>query len=248
MPHIRAVIFDMGGTLEELHYTARSRAAAARGLHALLVERGLDPRMAPPDLQAHVLAGMKVYTAWRMQSERELPPEQVWAQYVFPASHLGTERLADAAEALTFFYETRFHTRRLRPEAPALLAALHGRGLRLGVISNIISRTLIPALLAEYGIARYFDPVLTSAGFGWRKPNERIFLEAARLIGVPPAQCAYVGDTVSRDVAGARRAGYALAIQIKSFLTRTADSEADTEQPDAIIQDLMAVADLVARA
>jgi len=149
------------------------------------------------------------------------------------------------AEDITFFYETRFHIRSLRPEAPAALEALRAKGFRLGVISNIISRTMVQAKLEEYGIARYFDPILTSSNFGWRKPNERIFLEAARLMGCAPAECAYVGDTISRDVSGARRSGYGLAIQIKSFLTDKADKETDTEPPDAVIHDLMQVVDLV---
>ena len=99
--------------------------------------------------------------------------------------------------------------------------------------------------LEEYGIAHYFDPILTSSNFGWRKPNERIFLECARLLGLPPAGCAYVGDTISRDVIGARRAGYGLAIQIKSFLTTKADKETDVEPPDAIIQDLREVVGVI---
>ena len=106
---------------------------------------------------------------------------------------------------------------------------------------------MVAVKLAEYGIARYFDPILTSSNFGWRKPNERIFLECARLLGLPPAGCAYVGDTISRDVIGARRAGYGLAIQIKSFLTTKADKETDVEPPDAIIQDLREVLDVMER-
>ena len=62
---------------------------------------------------------------------------------------------------------------------------------------------------------------------------------------LPPQACAYVGDTVSRDVIGARRAGYGLAIQIKSFLTDRSDSGTDRVPPDAVIQDLREVLDLV---
>ncbi len=88
---------------------------------------------------------------------------------------------------------------------------------------------------------------MTSSNFGWRKPNERIFHEATRLMGLPPAACAYVGDTVSRDVIGARRAGYGLAIQIESFLTDQIDQRDRTDvRPDAVIHDLMQVVGLVA--
>jgi FMN phosphatase YigB (HAD superfamily) len=98
-----------------------------------------------------------------------------------------------------------------------------------------------------YELERYFDAVVTSAAFGWRKPNPAIFLEAARQMQLSPGECAYVGDTVSRDVAGSRRSEYALAIQIKSFLTEKSDTEKDTEPPDAIITDLRQVSDIIAR-
>ena len=242
---IRAVAFDLGGTLEDLYYDDATRMQATRGLQQFLAERGLDPCLPLPELQSTVLAAMEAYKDYREKTEIELPPERVWTEYVFTRHGLPKDKLMTEAEDITFFYETRFHIRSLRPEAPAALEALRAKGFRLGVISNIISRTMVQAKLEEYGIARYFDPILTSSNFGWRKPNERIFLEAARLMGCAPAECAYVGDTISRDVSGARRSGYGLAIQIKSFLTDKADKETDTEPPDAVIHDLMQVVDLV---
>jgi putative hydrolase of the HAD superfamily len=243
---IRAVVFDMGGTLEDLYYDDASRTEAMLGLHKLLIERNLDPCLSLPDLQATVLTGMKAYQAWREESEMELSSERVWTEYVFANHGLPKDRLRANAEDLTYFYETHFYVRSLRPEAPALLDALHERGLSLAIISNIISHRVVQGCLKRYGIEHYFDPVITSAAFGWRKPNARIFLEAARLMNLPPAACAYVGDTVSRDVIGARRARYGLAIQIKSFLTDRADKDIHVQPPDAIIHDLMQVVGLVA--
>lgn len=243
---IRAVAFDLGGTLEDFYYDDAIRLEAARGLRELLIGRGIDPGLSAPELLATVAAAMEAYKDYREKSEYELPPERVWTEYVFARHGLPQDTLMAAAEELTFFYETHFHVRTLRPEAPAALEALRARGLRLGVISNIISRTMVQANLAAYGIAHYFDPILTSSNFGWRKPNERIFLEAARLMGCAPAACAYVGDTISRDVCGAHRAGYALAIQIKSFITDKADKATDVEPPDAVIHDLTQVSELVA--
>ncbi len=245
---VRAVIFDLGGTLENVDYDDELRAAAAGDLQRLLRAAGLDPHLPTPELAATIRAGMRAYTDWREAHEVELPPERVWAEYLLPDHGLSREKLAAAAEELTFFYETHYFRRSLRPEAPAALAALAADGRRLAVISNIMSRGIVPRKLAEYGIAGYFDPILTSSVFGWRKPNERIFLECARRLGLPPAQCAYVGDTISRDVSGARRAGYGLAIQIKSFLTARADRETDVAPPDAVVGDLREVAAVVAGA
>ena len=246
---IQAVLFDMGGTLEDLYYDDASRLQATRGLHALLVELGLDPGLSLLDLQAAVLSGMKAYQQWREKSEVELPPERVWTEYIFSNHGLSRDRLMKAAEDITLYYENNYHVRSLRPEAPKALEALHRRGFRLGIISNIISRQAVAFNLQAYGIAHYFGPVITSSNLGWRKPNPRIFEQAVRWMGLPPAACAYVGDTISRDVMGARRAGYGLAIQIKSFLTDIADEgiPADAERPDAVIQDLMQVVALVTR-
>jgi putative hydrolase of the HAD superfamily len=249
---IRAVVFDMGGTLEELYYDDSSRMRATRGLRKFLAKRGLDPGMGLSDLHTTILTGMKAYQQWREANERELPPERVWTEYIFPDHGLSKERLMAVAEDVTFFYETHYQTRSLRPEAPAVLDALHEKGFRLAIISNMISRRLVQRKLLEYSIARYFDPVLTSSNFGWRKPNVSIFREAARLMRLPLASCAYVGDTMSRDVIGAQRAGYGLAVQIPSFLTDQADHGTDAEplpdrslRPDAVIHDLTQVVDLV---
>jgi len=244
---IRAVLFDMGGTLEDLYYDDAIRQEATRGLRELLTARGLDPGLDLPDLQAAVLAGMKAYQAWREGSEIELPSERVWTEYIFPDHGLPRDRLMVNAEDLAFFYETRFYVRSLRPEAPALLGSLHERGFCLAVISNVTSRRVVQHHLKRYGIEGYFDPVITSAGFGWRKPSARIFLEAARLMHLPPVACAYVGDTVSRDVIGARRARYGLVIQIESFLTGKTDKDTDIGSPDAVINDLRQVVGLVAQ-
>jgi putative hydrolase of the HAD superfamily len=235
---IQAVLFDMGGTLEDLTSDETIRREATRGLRGLLRERGIDPGLSLPDLQATVLSGLEAYQAWRDKREIELPPERVWTEYIFANHGLSRERLAAAADDLALFYETHFYARSLRPEAPVTLETLHAEGYRLAIISNVMSRQLVPLKLEEYGIAHYFDPVVTSSCLGWRKPNERIFGEATRLLQLPPEACAYVGDTISRDVIGARRAGYRLAIQIRSFLTAKADLGVDRLRPDAVIQDL----------
>lgn len=244
---IRAVAFDMGGTLEDLYFDDALRLEASRGLRELLMQRGLDPGLDVPELYATVMAGVLAYHQWREQTEIELPPERVWCEYILPNHGLPKARLEAAAEELALFYENHFFDRQMRPEAPETLARLHERGLRLAVISNVMARGQVHHCLGRYGIEERFDAITASSVLGWRKPNSRPFHETARLLGLPPEACAYVGDTISRDVIGARRAGYGLAIQIRSFLTAKSDRETDVEQPDAVVQSLAEVVDLVGR-
>lgn len=242
---IRAVVFDMGGTLEDIYYDERSRLVATHGLMGIMDRNGLHLDLSPEELLAVIESGMKKYQDWREKTELELPPERVWPEFIV-GDRLPVERLAAAAEELALFYDLHYYSRQVRPEVHALLPALRERGLLLAVISNVYSRGAVPFNLAAYGLESFFPVVVTSACYGWRKPNPRIFLEAARQLKVPPAACAYVGDTVSRDVVGAHRAGYGLAIQIKSFLTSKADRETDVEPPDAVIENLLQVIPLVA--
>jgi putative hydrolase of the HAD superfamily len=242
---VHAVIFDMGGTLEDVRYDEVLRVQAIHGIESILSQHGLGSRVTISELFGMVKAGMARYNLWREETCIELSPERLWSEYVLTDARFPKERVAEIGEELAFYYDLNFYTRELRPDAKEMLDTLRARGFALGVISNVYSREAVPHNLMRYGLNRYLDVVLSSAQFGFRKPDPRIFLEAARLLNLLPNECAYVGDTVSRDVVGAHRAGYARAIQIKSFLTEIADKETDTEQPDAVVENLMQVIELV---
>ncbi len=242
---IRAAIFDMGGTLEDVYYDDDLRFNATPGFREILAKHELDPGLPIPELYSVIMTGMNRYSAWRLQNQKELPPERIWHEFVFDKRNLPQDRLAAIGEELAFYWDTKFFARKLRPNVKEMLAALCEHGIRLGVISNTTSRGVVPYELAEYGIGQYFEIVVMSAEHGWRKPNSRIFLETVRQLNLPPKACAYTGDTISRDVIGARKAGFGLVIQIKSFLTTQVDTKEDVEPPDAVVQDLMQVVDLV---
>lgn len=99
----------------------------------------------------------------------------------------------------------------LLPHAAECLHRLHTRenaSPRIGVVSNWDSR--LPSLLDDLGVAKYIDAIVTSGEVGCEKPDVRIFEEAKRQLGVPAdgARLMHVGDSWSRDVLGARAAGF----------------------------------------
>jgi putative hydrolase of the HAD superfamily len=91
------------------------------------------------------------------------------------------------------------------PEAPAVLASLRARGLRLGVVSN--SNGTVARLLEALELRGSLDAVVDSGVVGVEKPDPRIFLHAAAALGVEPDEAVHVGDLYSVDVVGARAAG-----------------------------------------
>jgi putative hydrolase of the HAD superfamily len=97
---------------------------------------------------------------------------------------------------------------RAREALHALLAA----GVRLGVVSN--AEGTCEARLLELAICQVgpgpgapVEIVVDSHVVGVEKPDPAIFGFALRAMGLDPARCLYVGDSVRFDVAGARAAG-----------------------------------------
>ena len=96
---------------------------------------------------------------------------------------------------------------RFRPYAdvwPAL-SAYRDCGARLVVVSNW--DVSLHGVLADIGLSRLLDGILTSAEAGARKPAPAIFGQALRLAGVAARDAIHIGDSVEEDVAGARAAG-----------------------------------------
>lgn len=94
----------------------------------------------------------------------------------------------------------------LYPEVPHVLDKLHGRGLRLGVISNW--QKGLAHFCDELGILTRLEVVISSAEVGVEKPDPTIFQEASRRLRVAPKVILHVGDQLADDVNGAKNAGY----------------------------------------
>jgi putative hydrolase of the HAD superfamily len=233
---IKAVFFDMGGTLQTFTYDRQLRLNATPGLQELLERAGIDLHLENEQLYELVEKGFVRYHAWRMESLDELSSYHVWKEFILKGYDVSSSKLRSIAEDLTLYYETHFYTRTLRPEVPQVLAKLKSMGLKIGLISNVISHGQVPLNLTEYGIKEYFKPVVLSSEYGRRKPDPAIFHYAARLAKVPTSESIYVGDRIARDVLGAKRAGFRLAIQIvHDFEYGEADEGA---KPDAVIHSL----------
>lgn len=88
------------------------------------------------------------------------------------------------------------------------LQGLTDRGLKLGILSNsFIHASSIDLHLQRLGLLEYFPVRMFSYEFGFRKPDVRLFYEAARRLGVQPAETIFVGDRIGADVRGSRAAG-----------------------------------------
>ena len=76
----------------------------------------------------------------------------------------------------------------------------------VGIISNTHYEKLIPEHLSAMGITDQVTTLVTSVGFGVRKPNREIFEHTLRLLDVEPKDCFYIGDSYEADYCGAMSA------------------------------------------
>lgn len=242
---IRAVMFDMGGTLEDIWVDEISRECAVRKTEEMLRQMDLW-KDTGKTVEEQLDEGWKRYEADRERTGIEEKPEVIWCRYLFP--ELDRERLAPRAETFAAMWEVTHYHRVLRPGVQEMLQRLQGAGLQLGIISNTASLFQVFDSLEAYGIRQYFADVTLSSVTGYRKPDRRIFDIACRQLSCAPSCCAYVGDTVSRDITGAKNAGFALAIQIASRLTKEKDAVCPegSAAPDALIHDIREVPGVIA--
>jgi putative hydrolase of the HAD superfamily len=99
------------------------------------------------------------------------------------------------------------------PESIVALRALHTSGMPLGVVSNASGQ--IEDVLRRSGVCQTGEGagvpvrvIVDSHVVGIAKPDPRIFQAALPSFpGIEPGRIAYVGDSVTMDVAGARAAG-----------------------------------------
>jgi putative hydrolase of the HAD superfamily len=96
------------------------------------------------------------------------------------------------------------------PDAAPALRELRAHGLRLVVASNWDCS--LGEVLERAGLASLVDGVVSSAMAGAAKPDPALFEAALDLAGCPPERALHVGDSVSKDIEGARCAGIAAVL------------------------------------
>ncbi|MDR1611835.1 MAG: HAD-IA family hydrolase [Planctomycetota bacterium] len=92
------------------------------------------------------------------------------------------------------------------PGVPALLAAIHARGVPMAVGSSA-DKVKVEANIGCLGVPREWFPVVVDGTMApKKKPAPDLFLIAANLLGLAPAECAVVEDAV-HGIEAARAAG-----------------------------------------
>ena len=199
---IRAVTFDFWNTIAQVP-TGAMTAARMQALAVACEEGGVEVETA-----ALTAALEQVGAHW----------ERSWAQGVHLHPRQGAEILVrelgveGAAEELigeAFLGAHREVELELAPRVGEVLAALDGRGLRLGIVCDVgfTGGESLRGLLEREGLLRHFSGWAFSDEVGHYKPDPRIFEAALDALGAQPSEALHIGDLRRTDVAGAAALG-----------------------------------------
>ena len=230
---IKAILFDMGGTLRRtVQQTQEQNHQFLQRVMDLIRARGSVADF------AHLMAGRAIsYKQWAEQTRIELSESDLWTKWMLP--EFPRQQIGEIAIQLNQLYRESTGVRTIHPESREVILELFRRGHRLGLVSNTTSSVEIPALLKEWELTGCFETVILSTVVGKRKPDPAILLEATQRMGIDPEHCAYIGDRIERDVAAARGAGFSKAVILRDPQDSGVDrTDGANLAPDHVIDNL----------
>lgn len=96
------------------------------------------------------------------------------------------------------------------PGIADVLLKLREKRLKLGIVTDA-PRLQAWLRLAEMRLSGFFDLVVAFEDTREKKPSTLPFQEAVRKLGLTPDEILFVGDSLRRDIAGAKKAGMVTA-------------------------------------
>ena len=231
---IRGLIFDINGTTTDI-LTNEGHDEIYRALANFLAYQGIVLR--PDELRELYFATNK---RQRRESGQEFPEFDVVAifrEIIGECASSYTKKLPSAKLRLLpgicaeiFRAVSRFRLE-LYPGVLATLNALKPK-YRLAALSDGQSVWGLPELYSA-GLNGYFDSVLISSDFGYRKPDPRLFALILEKMGLTATEVIFIGNDMYRDVFGAKTAG----LKTVFFKSNQGDQRSRGAEADYIIYD-----------
>lgn len=228
----KGIIFDINGTLTDIH-TDESNDDVYRVISNLLSYQGIV--LDPGAVRYHYFQIMKEQRAACVDRYPEFDAIGIFRAII--AHHatdftraLPIEKLQQLPVMLAETYRaaSRFRLQPY-PGVEETLRQLHAK-YRLAIVSDGQVAYAFPELHAV-GLAGYFEPIVVSGHFGYRKPDERLFRAALTAMTMEPPEVLFVGNDMYRDVYGARRIG----MKAVFFKSNQGTQEKDGVKADYVI-------------
>ncbi|MDX1415171.1 MAG: HAD family hydrolase [Candidatus Promineifilaceae bacterium] len=231
---IKAIIFDLGGTLIEYTGSFASwpelETPGLQAAYTSLHEGGVIL----PDFDTFRSAGFKILPdRWQMatQGQRNLRLidflEEVTA--ACDVKNVDHVQLDEAAH----LYEAAICAQALPLDAAEeTLSLVREQGYKMGLLSNtMFTGQAHVADLKRFSLDGYFDAMLFSADAGKWKPSAEPYLDLLEQLQVEPEHAIFVGDDPANDMVGGKSAGLRTVLMRSSHRFHVPDHV----RPDTVI-------------
>jgi putative hydrolase of the HAD superfamily len=234
---IKAIFLDSGNTMRVVVKDDDFQSQARQKLAALV-----GTQQSPEDFCEQLNVRYEMYKKRAVETLLQASATEIWTRWMLP--DLPADQIAPLADQLTTLWRNSRGRHVPRPDVKPTVIELYNRGYILGIITNTISETEIPAWLEADDLAQYFTAVILSSKFGRRKPDPYIYSEASYVARVRPSNCAYVGDNPEHDIMGAQQAGFGMVIILTQPAASGKEIPTIQRKPDRVIKEIKDLLDI----
>jgi HAD superfamily hydrolase (TIGR01549 family) len=210
---IQAVLFDIGETL--LNFGKVDVIAlfkqGGKQAHEFLVKLGQPAESLHTFLFKHLLM-IRIFRVWSYLTGKDFDSLALLKKMEQKRGVKLSEKQWE--EFGWCWYEPLSKIAQAEPDIKQTLGKLKQAGIKLGILSNtFINAVTLERHLAQFDILEFFSVRLYSYQFKFRKPDSRIFIEAAKKMNCEPCNVLFVGDRLDLDIAGAAKANMPVVIK-----------------------------------
>ncbi len=223
---LKGILFDLYGTLIDIE-TDESMEEIYRGIAHYLTYQGVYVHR--EEVRDRYYRIMKERKEACSEECPEIDVEAIWQEFLRQEGVADAPARQNLALVLAHLYRGISRKRlRLYPDVKPVLDELR-QTHRLAIISDAQPCYALPEMKAV-GLDGYFDPVIISAEYGFRKPDQRLTAKALAIMNLEPSEVVFVGNDMYRDIYGASRLG------IKTIFVLSNQGEKDHEKatPDYV--------------
>ena len=200
---IKGILFDLYGTLIDIE-TDESMEEIYRGISHYLTYHGVY--LNRWELRDRYYQIMKQQKEERGEEHPEIDVNAIWNTFLRQEGIKAAPARRKLATILAQIYRGISRKRlQLYPGVKRVLDELRP-ACRMAIVSDAQPCYALPEIKAV-GLDGYFDPVIISAHYGFRKPDRRLTEKALDIMKLAPAEVICVGNDMYRDIYGASRLG-----------------------------------------
>ncbi len=200
---VKGILFDLYGTLIDIE-TNEGMEEIYRSIAHYLTYHGIY--LHRWEVHERYYRIMKLQKEARGEEYPEIDVEAIWNEFLIQEGIRSSSIRGQLAKVIAHIYRGVSRNRlQLYPDVKRVLNELQTR-YRLALISDAQPCYALPELRAV-GLEGYFDPIIISSYYGYRKPDSRLFKMALSRMGLEPHEVIGVGNDMFRDIHGVKMLG-----------------------------------------